>query len=154
MQRLIPSLFSSGIDACASTIASHAINPAMSFTYPLSHLANKDAARRRPNPVSAEDAWFPCSMTFAGFGDGSVAVFDDRVPAGRVHLIQHEHTAWVIAAYVRMDVPEIVTASVHGSVKFSDLRSMRSYKKLVVQKSLMTALAVHPAAPIMAAGDG
>jgi WD40 repeat protein len=79
-------------------------------------------------------------------------VFDERVPyGGRVHL-SREHDAWIISAYIRSDVPELITASVKGTVKFSDLRSMRTFKMLEIQKSPLSAFAVHPTAPILASG--
>ena len=76
------------------------------------------------------------SWTFAGFADGTVAVFDERVPnyplagggsslpagglgshhhhrvastvpAGRVHC-SRDHSAWVVSAHLRADgVPEV-----------------------------------------------
>ena len=64
-----------------------------------------------------------------------------------------EHSAWVVAAHFRPDIPEVITGSVRGSVKFWDLRTMRSYKTLEVHKSPLTALAVHSCAPVMATGS-
>lgn len=68
-----------------------------------------------------------------------------------MHL-SREHESWVISAHLRSDVPELITASVKGTVKFSDLRSMRSFKMLEIQKSPLSAFAVHPCAPILASG--
>ncbi len=122
-------------------------NPSYSLTYPLSH------KYKAPSNFSDEDSAVPLTWTFAGFADGSIGVFDERVPlsGGRVHL-SREHDAWIIAAYLRSDVPELITASVKGTVKFSDLRSMRTYKTLDIQKSALSAFAVHPSAPIFASG--
>ena len=64
-----------------------------------------------------------------------------------------EHSAWIVSAHLRSDVPEAVTASVRGSVKFWDLRTMRTYKTLEVHKSPLTALAMHNSAPIIATGS-
>jgi hypothetical protein len=96
----------------------------------------------------------PVTWTFAGFADGSIAVFDERVNTngGRVHF-SHTHSNWVSHCYLRADVPEVVIGSVRGAVKFWDLRTQRTYKTLEVQKSALTALAVHPCAPIMATGS-
>ena len=43
----------------------------------------------------------PLTWTFAGFADGSIGVFDERVPVngGRVHLSK-EHDSWIIAGRV------------------------------------------------------
>jgi regulator-associated protein of mTOR len=88
-----------------------------------------------------------------GFADGSVGVFDERVPiqGGRVHLSK-DHVDWIVNIQLRHDVPELITAFVRGSVKFSDLRSMRTFRSLEVQKSSLTSLAVHPSAPLLACG--
>lgn len=102
-------------------------------------------------PVSADTV--PLTWTFAGFADGSVGVFDERLPgAGRV-TVAREHSAWIVSAHLRHDVPEAITGSVRGSVKFWDLRTMRTYKTLEVHKSPLTALAVHNTAPVMATGS-
>ena len=66
-----------------------------------------------------------------------------------IYYIHHIH----IIAYLRNDVPELITASVKGTVKFSDIRSMRTYKIMEVQKSNLSAFAVHPSAPILASGS-
>lgn len=71
---------------------------------------------------------------------------------GRVATAR-EHSAWIVSAHLRHDVAEAITGSVRGSVKFWDLRTMRTYKTLEVQKSPLTALAVHNSAPIMATGS-
>lgn len=48
------------------------------------------------------------SWIFAGFGDGSVAVFDQRVAmqGGRVHSAIDDHH-WIVHASIREDVPEV-----------------------------------------------
>ena len=65
--------------------------------------------------ASAPDGGEPqqlVSWTFAGFADGSVAVFDERIPStaalgGRVHCAR-EHGAWVVSAHLRSDgIPEV-----------------------------------------------
>jgi regulatory associated protein of mTOR len=87
-----------------------------------------------------------------------VAVFDERIPSSAVHggraHCSRDHSAWVVSAHLRTDgVPEVITASVRGVVKFWDLRSMRTFKTLEVHKSPLTALAVHSLAPVMATGS-
>lgn len=96
----------------------------------------------------------PVTWTFAGFADGTIAVYDERVHTngGRVHF-SHTHSNWVSHAHLRADVPEVVIGSVRGAVKFWDLRTQRTYKTLEVQKSPLTALSVHSCAPIMATGS-
>jgi len=96
----------------------------------------------------------PYSWSFAGFADGSVAMFDDRVSShgGRVHHSK-EHKNWIVSAHLRADVPEVITGTLGGTVKFWDIRSMRSFKTIEVHKSPLTALAVHNYAPIIATGS-
>jgi hypothetical protein len=100
------------------------------------------------------DGSSPVTWTFAGFADGSIAVYDERVQSngGRVHF-SHTHGTWVNYVHLRADVPEVVIGSVRGTVKFWDLRTMRTYKTLEVQKSPLTSLTVHNCAPILAAGS-
>jgi len=94
------------------------------------------------------------SWTFAGFADGSIAVFDERVQSngGRVHQAR-DHSAWVVSAHMRPDAHEVITSSVRGSVKFWDIRALRTYKTLDVQKSALTSMSVHNCAPVIATGS-
>jgi WD40 repeat protein len=45
---------------------------------------------------------------FAGFGDGSVSVYDQRVPSngGRVHAAR-EDNHWIVHVQIREDIPEV-----------------------------------------------
>lgn len=81
-------------------------------------------------------------------------MFDDRVSShgGRVHHSK-EHKNWIVSAHLRADVPEVITGTLGGTVKFWDIRSMRSFKTIEVHKSPLTALAVHNYAPIIATGS-
>ena len=134
-------VFSTGLDTCTTAIASKSVPS----TPPV-------AGQKGVNPSSVNDE-YSLSWTFAGFADGSIGVFDERIQGtGRVATAR-EHSAWIVAAHFRPDVAEVITASVRGSVKFWDLRTMRSYKTLEVHKSPLTALAVHRCAPIMATGS-
>jgi WD40 repeat protein len=133
-------VFPTGLETCTTTLASKTVAP----------LGTSPVATSNPHALGDE---YNLSWTFAGFADGSIAVFDERVQGtGRVASAR-EHSAWIVAAHFRPDVPEVITGSVRGSVKFWDLRTMRSFKTLEVHKSPLTALAVHPCAPIMATGS-
>lgn len=126
-------VFNTGFDTCTTALASRAVSAEM----------NNDGFSGEKN----------LSWTFAGFADGSIAVFDERAPGSGCVSSAREHSAWVVGAYFRPDVPEIITGSVRGTVKFWDLRTMRSVKTLEVHKSPLTALAVHPCVPILATGS-
>jgi regulator-associated protein of mTOR len=140
-------VFSTGVDTCTTAIASKAVS-----TVPqLSGSGSGGAEHAHAHASEAEE--HSLSWTFAGFADGSVAVFDERIAgSGRVATAR-EHSAWIVAAHLRPDVAEAVTASIRGSVKFWDLRKMRSFKTLEIMQSATTAMAVHSCAPIMAAGS-
>jgi regulatory associated protein of mTOR len=99
----------------------------------------------------------PLSWTFAGFADGSIGVYDERVRShgGRVHH-GRDHSSWIVSAHMRADAHEVITSSVRGSVKFWDLRTWRTYKTLDVQKSQkssLTSMTVHNCAPVIATGS-
>lgn len=126
-------VFSTGFDTCTTALASRAVSAE----------AHGGGSSGHKN----------LSWTFAGFADGSIAVFDERAPGTGCVSSAREHSAWVVSAHFRPDVPEIITGSVRGTVKFWDLRTMRSVKTLEVHKSPLTALAVHPCVPILATGS-
>ena len=68
-----------------------------------------------------------------------------------MHLV-HEHSSWIVGMHLRYDVPEVITASYNGSIKFFDIRTMRSFRTRETHKGQQTAMVVHPRAPIMATG--
>jgi hypothetical protein len=57
-------------------------------------------------PLESSFAW-----SFAGFADGSIGVFDQRVSAygGKV-LSAKEHSSWIVSAHLRADIPEVITS--------------------------------------------
>uniref|UniRef100_A0A7S3GZW4 Uncharacterized protein n=1 Tax=Spumella elongata TaxID=89044 RepID=A0A7S3GZW4_9STRA len=103
-------------------------------------------------PLSTFDV--PLAWIFAGFADGSIGVYDERVQSngGRVHYAR-DHSTWIVSAHMRADAQEVITSSVRGAVKFWDIRSWRTYKTLDVQKSPLTSMSVHNCAPIIATGS-
>jgi WD40 repeat protein len=141
--------YTTGLNTCTTCLASKAVT-STSMSYPIPPSIRNVVKDNNPE----ED--MPISWTFAGFADGTLGVFDPRVSSngGRVH-ISREHDAWIVSAYIRSDVPEVITASVRGLVKFSDIRTMRCLKTLEVQslRSPLTAMAVHQSAPILASGS-
>ncbi len=138
-------VFHTGVETCLTALASTSISNQNPFNSHNQYSVGDIGSTLQTNPVS----WI-----FAGFADGSVGVYDERVHTngGRVHL-SHTHSNWVNHAHMRLDVPEILIGSVRGTVKFWDLRTMRTYKTLEIQKSPLTSLAVHNSAPIMASGS-
>lgn len=142
-------VFNTGVETCltamtTNTVSNRYSSSALGLGYPSSS----------SNMWQADVDSTPVTWTFAGFADGSIAVFDERVGSndGRVHF-SHTSSGWVNYTHLRADVPEVIIGSVRGSVKFWDLRTMRTHKTLEVQKSPITSMAVHNCAPIMATGS-
>jgi len=119
-------------------------------------------------------------IVVAGYGDGSLKVFDiraQRKPVGdtpadlsnvngakgtrtlrarRKQLMQYaEHESWIVnTAFTTFGGRnEIVSGCVAGDIKFWDLRMQESLRTLDVQRSPMTALALHPGIPLLATGS-
>ncbi|RLN49993.1 hypothetical protein BBJ29_002788 [Phytophthora kernoviae] len=94
-------------------------------------------------------------MLVAGFGDGTLRIFDSRSrPDYAVKTIMKEHTSWVVQTHIYAGRNELLSGSVTGELKFWDLRYPKtSVKSLEAHRSPMTALAVHDYAPIFASGS-
>lgn len=131
-------VFNTGCETCLTTIAA-------------STRANFGGQQTLRDYQSGTRDAPPSSWILAGFADGSIGVYDDRV-GGRVHHAR-EHTSWIVQSFLRADTQEVITGSVRGSVKFWDIRTMRTHKTLEVQKSPLTAFTVHNCAPLIATGS-
>lgn len=138
-------VFHTGVETCLTALSSTSVSNTNPFNSHNHYSVGDIGSTAQSNPVS----WI-----FAGFADGSVGVYDERVHTngGRVHL-SHTHSNWINHAHMRVDVPEVLIGSVRGTVKFWDMRTMRTYKTLEIQKSPLTSLTVHNSAPIMASGS-
>jgi regulatory associated protein of mTOR len=109
----------------------------------------------------------------SGHSDGSMKIFDLRahcthqfelwespVPttrrprASRV-VGYNEHTSWIVTtAFTSYSGrPELISGTLAGKVKSWDLRMPSSLRTVEVQRSPMTALAVHPKIPLLASGS-
>ncbi|KAG7391288.1 HEAT repeat [Phytophthora pseudosyringae] len=102
----------------------------------------------------ASDGTIP-GMLVAGFGDGTLRIFDSRSrPDYAVKTTMKEHTSWVVQTHIYAGRNELLTGSVTGELKFWDMRYPKnSVKSLEAHRSPMTALAVHDYAPIFASGS-
>ena len=91
----------------------------------------------------------------AGFGDGSIRLFDYRSPPkySAVATLQ-EHNDWIVNVHIpKSDPSKIVSGCVSGLVKFWEYgnASTSSFKTVqAFNKSIMSAMAVHDYAPIFA----
>ncbi|PWN49601.1 hypothetical protein IE53DRAFT_135871 [Violaceomyces palustris] len=94
----------------------------------------------------------------AGFGDGTVGVYDRRNPpeASLVRLWE-EHQTWIQNVHLqKRGNRELVTASVDGEVRLWDIRGRSSISKTNLSKSLngkLSCMAVHERIPIFAAAS-
>lgn len=94
-------------------------------------------------------------LLVAGFGDGTLRVFDSRSrPEYAIKMTMKEHSSWVVQTHLYAGRNELLTGSVTGELKFWDMRYPKnSVKSLEAHRSPMTALAVHNYAPIFASGS-
>jgi regulator-associated protein of mTOR len=99
----------------------------------------------------------------AGHSDGSLKVFDIRssgavaVNSGRTRRSSSftEHRSWIVdTSFTSYGGRfEIISGSVAGDIRAWDLRMSSSLRTLDVQRSPMTALAIHKQIPIVACGS-
>ncbi|XP_078048119.1 regulatory associated protein of MTOR complex 1 isoform X1 [Augochlora pura] len=96
------------------------------------------------------------SMMAVGCGDGSVRLFDRRLPPleSRV-MIWREHTAWVLGTSLRKSdraAPQLFTGSSSGDIRIFDLRKNSSVNTVQIPQGI-TALAAHEVADVFACGS-
>lgn len=94
------------------------------------------------------------SLVAAGFGDGSVRVYDRRMGPSECRVMTYrEHGAWVVKTHLQKE-PEghIISVSVNGDVRFFDPRMPEAINILQTVKGL-TALDIHPQATLFACGS-
>lgn len=94
----------------------------------------------------------------AGFGNGSVKVFDQRMPSGdQMAMSWHEHKSWVVGVHLqRGGMRELISAESNGGIRLWDIRmrsSVDQYNPSSTRapRSLRT-LSVHEHAPVFATG--
>ncbi|XP_035218462.1 regulatory-associated protein of mTOR-like isoform X2 [Stegodyphus dumicola] len=94
------------------------------------------------------------SLVVAGCGDGTVRVYDRRLPHNEcgVHIFQ-EHSGWVVNVLLqnKQNSSQIVSGSVAGDVRFWDLRHSTSVKSIPPTHG-MTAMAIHTSLDLIACG--
>jgi len=126
-----------------------------------------DALTCTPNDVGCSG--IGPSIVVAGYGDGSMKVFDCRTKSNdgpsldtsqknrrnRRMTSYSEHSSWIVNTFFTGFGGnwEIMSGCVAGDVKFWDLRYPYSVRTIDVQRSPMTALAGHARVPIFASGS-
>ncbi|KAL8704231.1 MAG: hypothetical protein Q9201_002608 [Fulgogasparrea decipioides] len=96
-------------------------------------------------------------IVIAGYGDGAVRVFDQRLkPALAMVKVWRKHNQWITNVHMqRGGLRELVSGCRDGEVKLWDLRWKEEIKTIraVEQGGVMRGLSVHEHAPIFAAGS-
>jgi len=91
----------------------------------------------------------------AGCGDGSIRLFDYRTKYLAVSTFI-EHKDWIVNLHIpKSDSMKLISGSESGELKFWDIKKPQMSTKTLLgfRKSIMTALAVHNYAPILACGS-
>ncbi|PRP73403.1 regulatory-associated protein of mTOR-like [Planoprotostelium fungivorum] len=91
----------------------------------------------------------------AGFGDGSIRVYDARTP-GRYGTVMtlSEHREWVLGVEMRGSSKRVISGSTAGDVRFWDMsQPVSSSKNFHPFTSNMSAIAVHRHTPVLACGS-
>lgn len=90
------------------------------------------------------------NYTVAGFGDGTVKLFDMRratpvslAGAGASSMI-HQHNVFVLKVHIHRASHKLVTSSTRGDVNVFDLRNMRTCLKGPINNEMATAVECHP----------
>jgi regulator-associated protein of mTOR len=100
-----------------------------------------------------------CSLTsnesyaIAGFGDGTVKLFDLRLrSAGAVNqtAVKYEHNAFVLKTFLHRDSNKLITASTYGDVNITDIRNFKNTFKLPMNPEPATAIECHPVNELIA----
>ncbi|GFS45364.1 regulatory-associated protein of mTOR [Trichonephila inaurata madagascariensis] len=93
-------------------------------------------------------------LIVAGCGDGTVRVYDRRLPQNEccLHVFQ-EHSGWVVNVMLqnKQNFGQIISGSVAGDIRFWDLRRVNSLKSIPPAHG-MTAMAIHPHLDLIACG--
>jgi WD40 repeat protein len=96
-------VFQTGVETCLTTLVSQTAafqNNVGENSWGAGIVNSGNAASTSSNALFA---W-----SFAGFADGSIGIYDQRVDTrgGRVHLAK-EHNSWIVSAHLRADIPEV-----------------------------------------------
>ena len=99
--------FQTGMDTCLTTLVSQTASLRGSFDQKSSWgsgIADSNAMRS----LYRDDMGPVYAWSFAGFADGSIGLYDQRVDTrgGRVHAAK-EHNSWIVSAHLRADIPEV-----------------------------------------------
>jgi len=94
-------------------------------------------------------------MLICGFADGSIKMFDTRMNPKFANVQSYkEHKDWVVKVSIPTSNPnKFISGCTAGFVKIWDLEKPNSLNTIAAHNGLMTTLAVHDYAPILATGS-
>lgn len=88
----------------------------------------------------------------AGFGDGAVRVFDQRLkPTTAMVKVWRDHKQWITNVHMqRGGLRELVSGSRNGEIRLWDLRMDSPISTIVATNNTLRTLSVHEHAPVFA----
>ncbi|PCH03585.1 Armadillo-like helical [Penicillium occitanis (nom. inval.)] len=94
------------------------------------------------------------NIFIAGFGDGAVRVFDQRLKSTAAMVkVWREHKQWITNVHMqRGGVRELVSGSRNGEIRLWDLRMNDPINTINVTKDTLRTLSVHEHAPVFTVG--
>ncbi|KAL2014174.1 hypothetical protein VTN00DRAFT_1699 [Thermoascus crustaceus] len=94
------------------------------------------------------------NIFIAGFGDGAVRVFDQRLkPTTAMVKVWREHKQWITNVHMqRGGVRELISGSRNGEIKLWDLRMNDSISTIYATRDTLRTLSVHEHAPVFTVG--
>ncbi|KAI1966547.1 Target of rapamycin complex 1 subunit kog1 [Ophidiomyces ophidiicola] len=94
------------------------------------------------------------NIFIAGFGDGAVRVFDQRLKTTNAMVkVWREHKQWITNVHMqRGGVRELISGSRNGEVKLWDLRMDSPLDSIQSTKDTLRTLSVHEHAPVFTVG--
>lgn len=109
---------------------------------------HKDYPTEIPSCVTslASTATDQYALSIAGFGDGTVKLFDFRrsPTTNPINQIIYTHNAIVVKVYFQKSTNKLITASQAGDVNIIDMRMFRSLNKIPSNPEPATAIECHP----------
>ncbi|KAH9365134.1 hypothetical protein HPB48_009090 [Haemaphysalis longicornis] len=93
------------------------------------------------------------SLLVAGCGDGTIRVYDRRLPPTECRIMTlREHSSWIVNVHLNVRERRITSGCVTGDVRFWELGQSCSTHTVATHAD-MTAMAIHPAFDAFACGS-
>lgn len=104
-------------------------------------------------PITSLSTDHQGSLLVAGCGDGTIRVYDRRLPPADCRIMTlREHSSWIVDVHLSVRERRITSGCVTGDVRFWDLGQTCSTRTLATNMDV-TAMAVHPAFDAFACGS-